>query len=1226
MTKHISFRVAWHDNKWNGTICKDPKSNIYCRGNYSLLSPRIQRRIKLDLEQEYSTRKLKLNDFIDQCQYLPPCYWGINIFGDAECKISDSHPFSDLPRYESMFNSVPPLQDTLTKYSGYTWDFQLGFSDVEGEQYVPEAILNSRLNDYIDGIKSGKSIAFYYVNYSNPVSGNDFKYVIVGASLIKDAMRLNDYEIPPNILESIRARQPMRNFPSAPWQFKLCADPESALLMPYHDYLEHIEHASANNRDEKWKQLNEIAITVDEPSIIQNFKYVSRQITNDKTIFLLYSMKKKIEAMKNHSVVDSKKITEIEQKVDVLLKIAWEVRGRFPGFRNIANYFLRNQFGKESQLVVEDVIKTIDRDYGGLGSFFEKRPDTAHVKDNKLRQAFQMISDNFDKISFLAQFDFSRRQFINILELLKTINFARIKDNPYIILEKYCYEPNEKEVDIDDADFGLALYNFDIALIPDFKYVDWSTNYNAESIERLRAVIMQILVDTATGDGSSCLSRNDILEKVEEYPLYYINERFKINVEKLVECEGMPCFKEVFYIYSEIGKDDVFYQLDSIRKLEHSIESFIDGFVDTSYVISNDERIEIQEIVNNEEKIFHDRVISNERRRLYSGVLSNKLFVISGKAGSGKTSAIVNLISKFMREGKYPIKVFTPTGKASLVIKKRLNESGLKLSSKLQVSTIHRFLYSALFETDAKSVYGDAIALNKKIDRILKGRYELLKDYEKDVARYKFCPQVVIIDESSMVDECILALLFNMLSASRIKHLILVGDERQLPPIGLGKPFVDIIHSLKKRGFENKIIRLESSLRFDSESSLGLLSEKFGQTEPPSPPEIDDALKRKDANFELKYFNEDNMERVIKEILQNIRPMNDDSTLFEMFSNIFEEDGEIDIDKVQIITPRRVGKFGSEGINLHLIMDGNFEIKCGTKLICEENMYCDLAYPSKKKHVLGLANGSIGCIDSNSNIRFRDIDDLEQDFGTDAIAPLINDIKSQLGTSMKIERKINIGYAITIHKSQGSDFNYVILVIPETSSFITKELLYTAITRAKTKLILLVNKSLSDELGHILSKACESSVLEQRNTLLFGFKRSLFKPYAYRKKNGEEIEVRSKIELLIAKALDENDIEYDYEPNDFHQEYRIRPDFKLSVNGKEYYIEHLGDMAHKSYQDRWYRKWKIYSEILKIGDLIITTEESKGRIDEGIRAIINDIKSGNLAKCKSPYSQHHYEL
>lgn len=53
--KHLTIRFAWHDNKWNGKICKDPSNNDYCRGNYSLLSPRIQSYKANKIEQFYNS-------------------------------------------------------------------------------------------------------------------------------------------------------------------------------------------------------------------------------------------------------------------------------------------------------------------------------------------------------------------------------------------------------------------------------------------------------------------------------------------------------------------------------------------------------------------------------------------------------------------------------------------------------------------------------------------------------------------------------------------------------------------------------------------------------------------------------------------------------------------------------------------------------------------------------------------------------------------------------------------------------------------------------------------------------------------------------------------------------------------------------------------------------------------------------------------------------------------
>lgn len=53
MVRHVSVRVVWHDSGWSGRICGDPDANIYCRGNHSLLSPRIQRRIDLHIEGKF---------------------------------------------------------------------------------------------------------------------------------------------------------------------------------------------------------------------------------------------------------------------------------------------------------------------------------------------------------------------------------------------------------------------------------------------------------------------------------------------------------------------------------------------------------------------------------------------------------------------------------------------------------------------------------------------------------------------------------------------------------------------------------------------------------------------------------------------------------------------------------------------------------------------------------------------------------------------------------------------------------------------------------------------------------------------------------------------------------------------------------------------------------------------------------------------------------------------
>ena len=70
---HATFRVAWHDNKWNGSICNNPESNTYCNGFHSLLSERIRKRKEENMAEEIANKGKKLTEI----DYLPPCFWSM---------------------------------------------------------------------------------------------------------------------------------------------------------------------------------------------------------------------------------------------------------------------------------------------------------------------------------------------------------------------------------------------------------------------------------------------------------------------------------------------------------------------------------------------------------------------------------------------------------------------------------------------------------------------------------------------------------------------------------------------------------------------------------------------------------------------------------------------------------------------------------------------------------------------------------------------------------------------------------------------------------------------------------------------------------------------------------------------------------------------------------------------------------------------------------------------
>jgi exodeoxyribonuclease V alpha subunit len=563
---------------------------------------------------------------------------------------------------------------------------------------------------------------------------------------------------------------------------------------------------------------------------------------------------------------------------------------------------------------------------------------------------------------------------------------------------------------------------------------------------------------------------------------------------------------------------------------------------------------EIEQIIEDEKKNFEDKMDVNERRELYHKALSNGLFILTGKAGSGKTTAVVNLIKWFKDHNKLPIYVFTPTGKANLVIRKRLSDLGINVDDKnIRVSTIHRFLYGRLYEfiefVSGEDRRNEIFRLVDLISLILSGKWELFDELETLAKRWRFTPKVVIIDESSMVDEVLLATLLCLINPDELEHLILVGDEKQLPPIGVGRPLVDIIFYLKRRGLEINIIRLKSNLRFDPSKKLGELSELFESDEPLIPTQIQEILESTNdsSDLEIRYFsNIDELKEEIRDILVQI--LKEESgkssvnvqSIFDLFAEIFELEDKLNLDKVQILSPRRVGSYGTLSINRNVVLDGVIEFKPKTKLICEENKYLTIKEGNRDRKILGLANGSIGYIRQKKRdkiyVEFDEFEELIRRYGwRDDIYKFIRDIKDEIFLDYipRTDRSIDLGYAITIHKAQGSDFDYVILVFPEISPFITRELIYTGITRPRKKLYLLIHSDLKEDFPHILSKLHENSETERRKTLLFEYKRNPFKPYKLERRNGEIIELKSKTEYIIAKTLDELGIEFEYEPEDF---------------------------------------------------------------------------------------------
>lgn len=184
--------------------------------------------------------------------------------------------------------------------------------------------------------------------------------------------------------------------------------------------------------------------------------------------------------------------------------------------------------------------------------------------------------------------------------------------------------------------------------------------------------------------------------------------------------------------------------------------------------------------------------------------------------------------------------------------------------------------------------------------------------------------------------------------------------------------------------------------------------------------------------------------------------------------------------------------------------------------------------------------------------------------------------------SNEVKSYLELAYAITVHKAQGSDFDIVFFIVPKELPLLSRELMYTALTRFKDRMIVLVEK---DDSSFLKCRHPESSETIQRSTRLFGLKLHLVgeKPFMNQfliHRTAKNVLVRSKSEVIVANTLTRLVIDYKYEekliPNDKSpNDYRL-PDFTVTIAGDTYYWEHLGMLTIPSYKRDWEKKREWY--------------------------------------------------
>lgn len=408
--------------------------------------------------------------------------------------------------------------------------------------------------------------------------------------------------------------------------------------------------------------------------------------------------------------------------------------------------------------------------------------------------------------------------------------------------------------------------------------------------------------------------------------------------------------------------------------------------------------------------------------------LLNDFTIITGGPGTGKTTTVSKILELcLLLNPNATIALAAPTGKAAARMTESLRNAASRLSeetrkrfSELQPSTIHRLL-----ETIKDSLY--------------------FKHNHTNPLHY----DIIVVDECSMIDIALFSKLLDAIGPH--SKLILLGDKDQLSSVEVGSLFGDLCKTVRHLNLfskdkvelfeqifsgekleeisgadflQNNIIELRESRRFDKEKGIGKLANAVIENDQDA---LDVLLDDKSETQII--FDFDRSETIWKDFAKKYVDYIKEENILKALQKL---------DQQRVLCAVREGDFGTEKMNqkienylsslLHI--DSRNPFYEHRPIMVMQNNY-----------ELGLYNGDIGLlrkdVDGAMKVWFIDSENVES--GLKSVLPgLISDMKTV--------------FAMTIHKSQGSEFNHVMVVLPEnnqSSEMLTREILYTAITRAK---------------------------------------------------------------------------------------------------------------------------------------------------------------------------------